>query len=104
MIDEVQIELAIKNIVINVKEGVSEDGIIRVYAQNIEVTEKDNLLLKNGEYIKVSLKTMEREYLKKTYQRYLSHILQQRRWGVEGKVNRFFNKAIENFQRLYQRQ
>ena len=78
MIDEVQIELAIKNIVINVKEGVSEDGIIRVYAQNIEVTEKDNLLLKNGEYIKVSLKTMEREYLKKTYLRYLSHILQQR--------------------------
>jgi len=56
MIDEVQIELAIKNIVINVKEGVSEDGIIRVYAQNIEVTEKDNLLLKNGEYIKVSLR------------------------------------------------
>lgn len=55
-IDEFQIEHVIRNIVINAREAMPEGGTIQVLAQNATVTKKDNLPLKDGDYIKVSIK------------------------------------------------
>lgn len=55
-IDEFQIIQAISNIVINARESMPEGGTMKVLAQNATLTKKDNLPLKEGDYIRVSIK------------------------------------------------
>ncbi len=54
-IDKGQIRQVIKNIVMNAKESMSEGGNLNIHANNITITEKDNLPLKEGKHIKVSI-------------------------------------------------
>ncbi len=54
-IDKTQIRQVIKNIVINAKEAMPEEGNLKIDANNMDITEKDNLPLKEGKYIKVSI-------------------------------------------------
>lgn len=54
-IDEGQISQVINNLVINARQAMPQGGIIKIGAENIIVEENDNLPLKEGEYIKVSV-------------------------------------------------
>ncbi len=54
-VDEGQMSQVFNNIVINAREAMSEGGLIRMGAENITVGPNDNLPLKEGEYIKVSI-------------------------------------------------
>ncbi|MFH1954632.1 MAG: ATP-binding protein [Pseudomonadota bacterium] len=47
---------AIHNIVTNSIEAMPGQGMIKVYCQNIDISEKDGLTLKHGKYVKISLK------------------------------------------------
>ena len=53
--DAAQMKQAIQNMVINANESMSGKGTIKVYGQNITILERDNLPLKNGQYIKISI-------------------------------------------------
>ena len=55
-IDEGQISQVINNLVINAQQAMPKGGIIKIYAKNIVVGVNDNLLLKEGKYIKISVK------------------------------------------------
>jgi PAS domain S-box-containing protein len=53
--DKGQIGQVISNLVINAKQAMPEGGIIKVNAENINVTTKDFLPLNDGKYVKVIL-------------------------------------------------
>ena len=55
-IDERQMKQVIHNIVTNSMEALPGQGTIKVYCQNIDISEKDGLALKHGKYVKISLK------------------------------------------------
>jgi len=55
-VDEGQIMQVVHNLVINAIEAMPEGGIIHISAENITITPNDNLPLKDGRYIKVSIK------------------------------------------------
>ncbi len=74
--DERQMNQAIQNIVINSREAMPEGGVIRVSAENIIISKKDNLPLKDGNYIKIAIKDegagIPKEYLQKIFDPYFS--------------------------------
>jgi PAS domain S-box-containing protein len=53
--DQMQIKQAIKGIVINAVEAMPNGGVIKVRADNIAVSKDDNLPLKDGKYVRVSI-------------------------------------------------
>ena len=55
-IDEGQIRNVIINILTNAAEAMPEGGKIDISAANLEITEKDNLPIKEGSYVKVSIR------------------------------------------------
>jgi PAS domain S-box-containing protein len=55
-IDKGQISRVINNLVINAKEAMHNGGTIKISAENITVSTKDSLPIKEGRYIKVSIK------------------------------------------------
>jgi PAS domain S-box-containing protein len=54
--DKNQIEQAIDNIVINAKQAMPDGGTIEISAQNVSITLSNHLYLKNGDYVKISIK------------------------------------------------
>ena len=54
-IDRGQISQVINNLFINADQSMPEGGTINIKAKNVTVTPVDNLLLKEGNYIKISL-------------------------------------------------
>ncbi|MGA1871904.1 MAG: PAS domain S-box protein [bacterium] len=54
-LDEGQINQAISNLIINADQAMRKGGIIHVSAENICIDEKDNLPLKPGKYVKISV-------------------------------------------------
>ncbi|MFC1651094.1 PAS domain S-box protein [Candidatus Latescibacterota bacterium] len=54
-VDKGQISQVIGNIVINAQQAMSESGTININAINVAVTSKDNLPLKDGNYIRISI-------------------------------------------------
>jgi len=75
-IDESQMRQVIHNIVTNSMEAMPGRGAIKVYCQNIDISEKDGLALKHGKYVKVSLKDqgagIPQENLSKVFDPYFS--------------------------------
>jgi PAS domain S-box-containing protein len=55
-IDAVQIRQALHNIIMNAREAMPEGGIITIIAENTTVSQVDNLPLKEGLYVKLSIK------------------------------------------------
>lgn len=53
--DKAQITQVIHNIALNSKEAMQEGGVLTVHAENRMVSKKDNLPLKEGGYVKVSI-------------------------------------------------
>lgn len=54
--DAVQMNQTLHNIVINAMEAMAGEGTIKIYCKNITINEKDNLSLKVGKYVKISIK------------------------------------------------
>ena len=52
-VDEGQIRQVISNLIVNAAEIMPEGGVIKVRAENITISIKDTLLLKEGKYIRV---------------------------------------------------
>ena len=75
-IDESQMKQAIHNIVTNSIEAMPGRGAIKVYCQNIDISEKDGLALKHGKYVKISIKDqgvgVPQENLSKVFDPYFS--------------------------------
>ena len=55
-VDVGQINQAIQNLVINADQAMSQGGIIKIVAANIEVKAQNNLPLNPGRYVKISVK------------------------------------------------
>jgi len=54
--DDVQIRQVINNLIVNAREAMPEGGVIHVYAENINVTAGNSLPLKEGKYVKLSVR------------------------------------------------
>jgi len=55
-VDEVQIDQAVNNMIINTKQAMAGGGTIRIWAENVIVGAEQGLPLKDGKYVKVSIK------------------------------------------------
>jgi PAS domain S-box-containing protein len=69
--DRDQMYSALRNMIKNAKESMPDGGILEIVMQNTVILEKIHLPLKNGSYVKISLKDhgigMEREMLQKIF-------------------------------------
>ena len=75
-VDEGQIRQVINNLVINADQAMPEGGIIEVTADNVSLANDQILLLKAGNYVRVTLKDrgigIPKEYLSKIYEPYFT--------------------------------
>ena len=55
-VDVGQISQVISNLIINAEQAMPEGGVIRVRLENVSVSERDGLSLKDGKYLKLSIK------------------------------------------------
>ncbi|MFA4838821.1 MAG: PAS domain S-box protein [Candidatus Neomarinimicrobiota bacterium] len=74
--DEGQINQVIHNIVLNAEQAMPEGGIIHVIAENIQIGPDNTLLLKQGKFIKITIRDngigIAKEHLKKIFDPYFS--------------------------------
>jgi PAS domain S-box-containing protein len=54
--DDVQIRQVINNLIINAREAMPEGGVIKIHAENVDVAADNELPLKEGKYLKLSIK------------------------------------------------
>ena len=75
-IDERQIKQAVNNVVMNAREAMPDGGVVKVSAKNVAVSKNDNLPLKEGNYIKISIedtgKGIPKENIAKIFAPYFS--------------------------------
>lgn len=75
-IDESQIKQVVRNIVVNAKEAMNDNGQLTVSCENVDIVEKDYHTLSQGEYIKISFKDkgcgILKENLEKIFDPYFS--------------------------------
>ena len=75
-IDEGQINQAIQNLVINADQAMPEGGVLKLKAENYTVTEKDNLPLLDGRYVKITVEDhgvgIPKELLSKIFDPYFT--------------------------------
>lgn len=55
-VDAAQVKQAIRNILINAREAMQDKGTVEIHAENTLMAEKDVLALREGKYVKVSVK------------------------------------------------
>jgi PAS domain S-box-containing protein len=75
-IDEGQMRQCVHNLLVNAGEAMPEGGIITIFAENITITAGDNLPLKEGNYVKWSVKDygtgIPPEHLQKIFDPYFT--------------------------------
>lgn len=75
-IDAGQISQVINNLVINAEQAMPEGGVLRIGAENVTVGEEDGLPLKDGDYVKVTIKDegvgIPEDYLQKIFDPYFT--------------------------------
>ena len=75
-IDDNQIKHAIRNIVVNAKEAMDDNGQLKVSCENIDIPQEGFLTLNQGKYIKISFEDqgcgLSKENLKKIFDPYFS--------------------------------
>ena len=54
-IDDGQMKQVINNIVVNAHEAMDGKGVVRVYCENVTISDKDALHLEEGKYVKISI-------------------------------------------------
>lgn len=74
--DTGQINQVLNNLVINADQAMPAGGIIQIYADNVVVDNKNNLPLKNGKYVKITVVDrgigISKEYLSKIFDPYFT--------------------------------
>lgn len=74
--DDVQIRQVINNLIVNAREAMPGGGVIKVHAENVNVTADNGLPLKEGKYLKLSVKDqgsgIPREDLQKIFDPYFT--------------------------------
>jgi signal transduction histidine kinase len=74
--DKTQIKQVIKSIITNATEAMPQGGTVKIKAENTDVSEKDNLPLREGRYLKISIEDqgtgIPEENLKKIFTPYFS--------------------------------
>ncbi len=75
-LDRGQIDQAVNNLIINAKQAMAGGGTIRIWAKNVIAGAKKDLLLKEGKYIRVSIKDqgpgIMQDYLPKIFDPYFT--------------------------------
>lgn len=75
-VDEGQVSQVINNLIINADQSMPEGGTIKIKSENVTVTESDVLPLKEGGYVKISIKDhgigIPKEYLPKIFDPYFT--------------------------------
>lgn len=75
-VDEGQICQVIHNLVVNADHSMSAGGVVTILAQNIIIGQKDNMPLKNGEYVKLAIQDqghgISEEHMDKIFDPYFS--------------------------------
>jgi len=75
-IDAGQIKQVVNNIAVNAKEAMNNQGMLKVYYENIDVIKEDNLSLAPGKYIKLSIEDngngISRQNINKIFDPYFS--------------------------------
>jgi len=75
-VDEGQIDQAINNLIINANQAMAKGGTIRIWAENMIVGAEKVLSLKEGKYVKISIKDqgtgIKEEYLQKIFDPYFT--------------------------------
>lgn len=70
-VDEGQMNQVINNLIINAVQAMPDGGMINIYAENVVVGPKDALPLKDGGYIKISVRDhgvgIQKEYLQRIF-------------------------------------
>ncbi|MCX5813875.1 MAG: PAS domain S-box protein [Proteobacteria bacterium] len=74
--DEVQLRQVVHNIMNNSREAMPAGGVITIRAENVVITQKDNVPLPYGDYVKISIEDkgigIKEEYLSKIFDPYFS--------------------------------
>lgn len=74
--DEAQMDRVISNIITNANQAMPKGGTIRIRAENVNISEKDCLPLKDGKYVKVSIEDqgigISEENLQKIFKPYFT--------------------------------
>ncbi len=75
-IDEGQIKQIVRNIIVNAKEAMDDNGQLTVSCKNVDIAEEGYLILSQGEYIKISFEDqgcgISKENLEKIFDPYFS--------------------------------
>ena len=75
-IDEGQITQVISNLIINASQAMPSGGTVKVFCENVVVSQQDALPLKDGEYVRISIRDkgigMPREHLPKIFDPYFT--------------------------------
>ena len=75
-IDEFQISQVMNNIIINADQAVQMDGMIGVLAENITINSGDSIFLKEGKYVRISIKDkgcgIPKEHINKIFDLYFT--------------------------------
>jgi len=75
-IDEGQITQVISNLIINASQAMPSGGTVKVFCENVVVRQQDALPLKEGEYVRISIRDkgigMPREHLPKIFDPYFT--------------------------------
>lgn len=73
-IDEFQISQVVNNLIINADQAMQMDGMIGVLAENITINSGDSIFLKEGKYVKISIKDqgcgIPKEHINKIFDLY----------------------------------
>jgi len=74
--DEVQLRQVIHNIMNNARESMQAGGVITIRADNVVITQRDNIPLPHGDYVKISIEDkgmgIKEEHLGKIFDPYFS--------------------------------
>jgi CheY-like chemotaxis protein len=74
--DDLQIRQVLHNLVVNAREAMPEGGTITIHAENVNVTARDGLALKEGSYVKLRVEDngvgIPQENLKKIFDPYFT--------------------------------
>ncbi len=54
-VDEGQMKQVINNLIINAKEAMPHGGTLTVRGENMHITEQDNIPMREGDYLKISI-------------------------------------------------
>ncbi len=82
-IDEEQMKQVILNIITNAQEAMAGQGTINVSCENTDIGVKDTLKLKDGKYVKISLRDQGPGIPEEDLIRIFDPIFQPKRWVLK---------------------